>query len=278
MEYQIYQCFHDQGSYPEQKYISDIRPALLCGSSATHRDTDDITGCLRDDTGENISSENPQYSELTGYYWVWRNRPSNYVGIEHYRRHFLSTHVKEIDGEVKSEDLLTADEIQEILNQCDIIIPVHESLWNTSVFDLYEICFYEQSIEMVHWMNEYFKLDKNYTKSVHNYLANNVLVRGNMLITTWQRFNHYCCEMFNMINFIKARMKVKPESRVWGYITGTFPMIYINRWNLSYKEVHVAVDDFDWEKHEPKLFTTLHNKEVVFDKDKEEQIRYLASL
>lgn len=39
-----------------------------------------------DNTGDNISSKNKYYSELTAIYWVWKNHPSPVVGICHYRR------------------------------------------------------------------------------------------------------------------------------------------------------------------------------------------------
>lgn len=285
MDVQLYQCFHDHGSFPKEKYISDIRPALLCGSSATHRNTDDITGCLRDDVGENISFDNPQYSELTGYYWVWKNRPSDYVGIEHYRRHFLSPTVKSEIDEVQTSDLLTGNEVKTILNERDIIVPVPERLWNTSVFDLYKICFNDQAYDIVYWMKNYFAIiDKerktNYLSATYDYMSNNILFRGNMLITKWDTYCEYCYEMFSMIDFMKENMEVKPESRVWGYVTELFPMIYITANGLSYEEVNVAIDDFNIETGEERVHTTISNytEMVTFDKDPNEQIEMMKSL
>ena len=47
-------------------------------------------GDLFDDQGENISEKNRLFAELTGTYWVWKNRnTSEYKGICHYRRHFI---------------------------------------------------------------------------------------------------------------------------------------------------------------------------------------------
>ena len=35
----------------------------------------------QDNTGDNISSKNAEYTELTGIYWVWKNIKSDFKGI-----------------------------------------------------------------------------------------------------------------------------------------------------------------------------------------------------
>ena len=50
-------------------------------------------GWLKDNTGDNISHKNKFYSELTFYYWLWKNKfyeisDNEWVGFCQYRRHW----------------------------------------------------------------------------------------------------------------------------------------------------------------------------------------------
>ena len=51
------------------------------------------SGWLKDNTGDQIASKNKYYSELTFYYWLWKNKfkemPNNiWMGFSQYRRHW----------------------------------------------------------------------------------------------------------------------------------------------------------------------------------------------
>ena len=48
-----------------------------------------LENAVYDCEGDSISEKNKQYCELTGLYWVWKHAAEDYVGLCHYRRHFL---------------------------------------------------------------------------------------------------------------------------------------------------------------------------------------------
>lgn len=61
-----------------------LQPVQVGCALRDHR----FSWALQDDAGENISSQNPMYCELTTQYWAWKNVEADYYGFCHYRRYF----------------------------------------------------------------------------------------------------------------------------------------------------------------------------------------------
>ena len=79
-------------SYKQRHPIlqSDIIIPIQTGRALSSEIFSEMIG---DDTGDNISTQNTKYNELSAQYWAWKNYDKlgnpDYIGFMHYRRHFL---------------------------------------------------------------------------------------------------------------------------------------------------------------------------------------------
>lgn len=69
---------------------NDVIIPIQTGRAITDEIFDEMIG---DDTGDNISVQNPKYNELTAQYWVWKHYEEignpEYIGFMHNRRQFI---------------------------------------------------------------------------------------------------------------------------------------------------------------------------------------------
>ena len=71
---------HKQSMVPDSKIMLPIE----VGADLRKKHIEEI---LQDNQGENISSKNKMYCELTAQYWAWKNLDADYYGFFHYRRY-----------------------------------------------------------------------------------------------------------------------------------------------------------------------------------------------
>ncbi len=83
---------------------------------------------IGDNTGDNISFRNPNYCELTGLYWAWKNLKYDYIGLCHYRRYFTNSNLfKKASNKNNRMDLISSKlEIKNLLKEYDVILPKKE--------------------------------------------------------------------------------------------------------------------------------------------------------
>lgn len=72
-----------KSEYSLKKYEKEIQ----VGTALTEERIKGAT--VFDNVGDNISNRNRQFCELTAFYWLWKNATDDFIGLCHYRRHFI---------------------------------------------------------------------------------------------------------------------------------------------------------------------------------------------
>ncbi|OLL29335.1 hypothetical protein BTH42_22870 [Burkholderia sp. SRS-W-2-2016] len=166
----------------------------------------------RDDLGkDNIAHLNRFYCELTATYWVWKNINADFVGICHYRRYFNfvpTTHFASgwlelaYDNNIASilADPRQAESIERILQTYDIIVPRSDPCPLT----LRESYLATQSAK--EWDVFVDEVDFLYGRHNHPLRVENRNIYGNMLICRKDVFDHYCKQLFFVIDRVFQRV------------------------------------------------------------------------
>lgn len=111
----IFAITHKQFNPPKDKLYVPLHVGHERYLKTVLKPGDKDLGYLTDDTGDNISSKNNLYGELTGLYWIWKNCDEDYVGLVHYRRYFADD----------AGNILKEQDFKKILSEYDMIIGRH---------------------------------------------------------------------------------------------------------------------------------------------------------
>lgn len=190
-----------------------------------------------DSTGENISSKNQNYCELTGLYWIWKNSKMDYVGLCHYRRFFVSQHC----GTVEISKL---NDLNSILENYDIIVP-HKVKLLTSVRKHYEMSIKNDALEKI--CEVIVKLDPTYSKHVQRVLNTHNCSYYNMFYSKKTIIDKYCEWLFPILfNFEKCVNMDgwdNYEKRLYGFLSEILFNIWLSHENLNIYEMDVFMSE-----------------------------------
>ena len=179
-------------------------------------------GYTRDNTGENISSKNPSFCELTGLYWAWKNLNADYIGLVHYRRHF---------GKKKKEPLkgvLSGQQLYPLLGKYKIFVPKKRRYFIETLYSHYKHTHYAEQLDetrkiIEHKYPEYLSSYQRVTKRTYGYMFN-------MIIMERQYFDEYCTWLFDILFELEKRIKTPELSAFQGRFYGRVSEIIFNVW------------------------------------------------
>lgn len=202
---------------------------------------------VRDDSGDNISSKNNQYSELTALYWIWKNDKSDVTGIVHYRR-YLSNKPK-----LGYDSILNETEIDVILKDYQIIV-AKPRFYLEGVAKHYINCHKTQHdnckkqlsiLESV--INE---MQPDYLPAYRDVMKSSSAHMFNMFITSRDILSNYCNWLFPILFETEKRIDIEGVSyeRLMGSLSEFLLDVWIKTNNIQYKEVGLFQTEMDFWK------------------------------
>lgn len=236
---------------PAKVYQDDVYTPIQVGKAISKYDL----GILGDDTGDNISKENPNFCELTAIYWAWKNmEPVEYIGLCHYRRYF-KFHGRGPLWEgyevVKSSNFdkldLSVPNMDYVFRNHDIILTKPE-VYAYSLAINYSIWHVSDDIKTLAKVIK--ELTPEYSDAVDTVLnKRNKLSQYNMMIMRWDDFQKYCKWMFYILFEAQKRIDISNyntvQARIWGYMSERLLAIYVlhNKMKPKYYPIYWINDE-----------------------------------
>ena len=197
--------------YEKPEWITPIQVgAALCKERVAN---------ILDCDGDNISAKNGNYSELTGLYWIWKNRLQypcanaeyEYYGLSHYRRIL----------ELTEDDVLRLAD-----NEVDVVLPYPMP--------------YEPDIEEHHkrylkhedWnavQKAVLEMRPEYSNAFPKVLKQKYFYNYNMVLAKKDVLEEYCNWLFPVLERVEELSSPKGEERAdryIGYIGETLTTLY----------------------------------------------------
>ncbi|MFD1772524.1 DUF4422 domain-containing protein [Paenibacillus rhizophilus] len=195
-------------------------------------------GYQGDNTGDNISSKNSNYCELTAIYWAWKNVTCDIIGLCHYRRYFSINNSK---LNSKLTNILNEIQIIDIMKNYDIIMP-QKVLTNKHTVESHYIK-YHRSQDLKEIRNILSEKYPIYLNSFDKVMSGKELYLFNMFITNKNLFNEYSNWLFDILFELEMRLDISSydryQQRIFGFLSERLFNVWLVHRNLKIKEVPV---------------------------------------
>ena len=197
-------------------------------------------GFIGDNTGDNISTKNANYCELTGLYWAWKNISADYIGLCHYRRYF--TRANPINCEKKKQVILSRNEWEKLLEKHPIIVPDKRKYYIETNRSHYNHSHYAKDIDTTEKIiqEKYPQYINAFTKVMKRTWAH----MFNMFVMRKDYLDEYCTWLFDVLQELENRTDITNynviEARIYGYISELLLDVWLETKQYEYYEQNVA--------------------------------------
>lgn len=190
----------------------------------------------RDNTGDNISTKNSTYCELTAMYWIWKNTSDEFKGLCHYRRLFGKSNLS-----TSWKSALSHRELISLLDSADIVLPYVEHMKQTVKEEILIECCKPDVFEMLR--NIVIKSTPDYKEAFDKVFGGNKCTLFNMLFCRREVFDGYCNWLFPILFELEKNVDMTGYSdyqrRLFGFLSERLLSVYVTHNGLRVKNTCV---------------------------------------
>ena len=203
-----------------------IHPVM--GGAADYVGTRSENMAYDDEFPENISHYNSFYSELTVAHWLYQKAPDTiYLGLCHYRRHFILT------DEIRAA--LAAEAVDVLLPRPRLTFPNVRAFFTEQPVGHMERLDYETMMALLE------KRDENMEAFAENLFSGQLQFPNNMVIARRDIYLDYCGFLFDILPAMQAYYKEKNVDRPKRYLGNVGEMLTAlyfacnkDKWRIEY--------------------------------------------
>ncbi|EFA23922.1 DUF4422 domain-containing protein [Bifidobacterium gallicum] len=202
-----------------------------------------------DNTGDNISTLNPYFCELTALYWLWKNNHSAFKGLVHYRRYFTTHNVFKQHSLNRFERIIKSPELSHMLAQHPVILPKKRHYVIETIYSHYAHTMHAIQLDITEQVLQ--DIEPEYVDSWRKLMHKRSAHIFNMMIMDSKHFDAYCSWLFPILFELTRRLDPKQYDAFHARYPGRISEMLLNVWIMK-NEISVGelpttfMEHVDW--------------------------------
>ncbi|OUP86195.1 hypothetical protein B5F07_02575 [Lachnoclostridium sp. An169] len=245
-------CYHKPATLFKDEIMTPIHVGRANAKKRMSPDNKNLQwlmdNMIGDDTGENISEQNGTYNELTSLYWAWKNYDElgnpDYIGLMHYRRHFvwrenehIVYNIENFNEETYLQEInYSPEKVHEMVDGCDFVAHIGKVI---NVYKHYVENHRKEDLDLA--VEIMLEKHPEYKQVTEEYFAGDYSNFCNMFIFSREIFFQYCEWIFDILQEFEKRTDVS-EKRFFisERLTGIFIANLMKNKSLKYKTIPIS--------------------------------------
>ena len=179
-------------------------------------------GVQRDDEGENISTRNLLYCELTVHYWLWKNADADAYGLCHYRRYFTCRPFGR-----KPDYALIQSRLDRLLARADVLLPRPRLYLIETNYSQYAHAHRAADLDAARRVIA--EVSPDFLPAFDRVMKRRWGRRFNMFIMRREPFEAYSAWLFGVLTALETRLAPNAPPRTLGYIAERLMDVWVEQ-------------------------------------------------